>query len=176
MSEQDLNITTQLITTADGIFLQVRNTKRDVTSQMMLAVAEYLTQNPDKVLLPTRQGGNNEAHYLISAKRVPPETVDHLKLQDEALDEFTYHPTLNLLLIYAFRYALGRMTSAPSDVAAVIMSKIDVLENWEIKQMCALITEAEGRQKLGWDCDVETWQRFRAFLQDELAKRNRSEK
>ena len=65
---------------------------------------------------------------------------------------------LALLLVYAFRYALGRRSSAPSDVAGMVLRYRHALEPWEVAQICEDATRAIHTNTAGDPCDVRTWQ------------------
>jgi hypothetical protein len=60
-------------------------------------------------------------------------------------------------LVFAFRYALGRQSTAPSHVANMIRGHWSRLEPWTQKQIHREIEEAIRLGEAGWDCDVETW-------------------
>lgn len=72
--------------------------------------------------------------------------------------------SLRLLLIYAFRYALGRQTSAPADMQELIRTHVGVLSLHDRIQLADDI-EAEGTRlgheridAPGWR-DLATWLR-----------------
>lgn len=65
------------------------------------------------------------------------------------------------ILIYAFRYALGRMTGAPIDVVNAILENKDKLDNWQQRQIYTDICRAEKENRLGMDCDKEVWLRLK---------------
>lgn len=65
------------------------------------------------------------------------------------------------ILIYAFRYALGRMTGAPTDVMEAILENKDKLSIWEQTQIYTDICKAEKENRLGMDCDKEVWLRLK---------------
>lgn len=61
------------------------------------------------------------------------------------------------ILVFAFRYALGRMTTAPGTVAATLTAHWDQLEWWTQRQIKREIEGAIGRGDAGRNCDVDTW-------------------
>ncbi len=62
------------------------------------------------------------------------------------------------VLFYAFRYALGRKTGAPSTMAEAIEKNLDEFAEWELKQIIKEILEFEDFYKeLGDACDKEVW-------------------
>lgn len=66
--------------------------------------------------------------------------------------------TTTTVLFYAFRYALGRTTGAPTTISTAIRRNIDEFAEWELKQIIKEIKEFEEFYKsLGDDCDKETW-------------------
>lgn len=77
--------------------------------------------------------------------------------------------TLWCLLLYSMRYALGRMSSAPSDVAEWIRSYRGHLEPWQINQIADEVEEELRRcesqnRLLGHRCDHQVWTRLVADL------------
>ncbi len=70
------------------------------------------------------------------------------------------------LLVYAFRYALGRRTGAPADVARVLVCHGVVLPAWQRDQITKEITLAIKHQTAGAPCDVDEWMKvLRAFAE-----------
>ena len=64
-----------------------------------------------------------------------------------------------LILIAAFRYALGRMTYMPSVVAGVLAQCWADLTEHERRLIRREIAKAIERGRAGMDCDVATWRR-----------------
>jgi hypothetical protein len=63
-----------------------------------------------------------------------------------------------VILMYAFRYALGRKTGAPSTISTEISRNIAQFKPWELKQIVKEILEHEEYfGDLGDDCDKEEW-------------------
>lgn len=75
------------------------------------------------------------------------------------------------ILVYAFRYALGRRTTAPSAVAVNITRNIKVLTRHDIEQMVREIGECAATDDLGSPCDVDTWQDLKEYLLVELDRK-----
>ena len=71
------------------------------------------------------------------------------------------------ILIFAFRYALGRQTSAPSIVIEAIQDNIDIFVRWEIEMM---IKEIDECRDYGMECDRIQWLGFRDWLTKRLEK------
>lgn len=91
--------------------------------------------------------------------RVKPITI---KITPDQVDFF------GAVLTCAVRYCLGRMTYMPGLVTDWIMDHCKGLLT--AKTLCVMkrdIDEAEQRNGLGMDCDVRTWKRFRAWLEEE---------
>lgn len=67
------------------------------------------------------------------------------------------------ILIFAMRYALGRMTFAPLTVIDNIKHNIDLFTANDLK---ILIRDIEGQADLGYgmDCDEKVWLRFKEYL------------
>ncbi len=77
------------------------------------------------------------------------------------MTEFKIKPEL---FFYAFRYALGRKTWVPGEVARMITANIDLMPVEICKQMIKEITEAETAKRLGMDVDAITWKDLREVL------------
>lgn len=73
--------------------------------------------------------------------------------------------TMWCLLLYSMRYAMGRMSSAPSDVSDWIRRYRKHLTPQQIEQIAEeveaelRVQERQGR-RLGHDCDHKTWQKL----------------
>jgi hypothetical protein len=65
---------------------------------------------------------------------------------------------------WAFRYALGRMTYAVSDVAMALHAHKHRLPERVRETICREITEAEERGGLGHECDQRAWIAVREAL------------
>ena len=77
-----------------------------------------------------------------------------------------------LIVLCAFRYALGRMTYIPSVVAGFIKANINEIETRDIHIMIREIGECHEEGHLGMDCDVKLWLDLRKWLEGELDKRD----
>ncbi len=60
-------------------------------------------------------------------------------------------------LVYAFRYALGRRTTAPSHIRDQLWRHWQKLVGWTQRQICEDIRHAIATNDAGAACDVETW-------------------
>ncbi len=63
------------------------------------------------------------------------------------------------ILVFAFRYALGRKTMASLIVADDIVKNWDSLPVGLKEQIKREITEAIARNDAGMQCDIDQWQR-----------------
>lgn len=64
------------------------------------------------------------------------------------------------ILVYAFRYALGRMTYSTSTVSNEIISNWDDISASHQKLYQREIEEAIKMGGAGMDCDVRNWERI----------------
>ena len=71
------------------------------------------------------------------------------------------------ILIFAFRYALGRQTFAPSMVIETIKENIDAFDKWQLELMIKEISESKD---LGMACDIEEWLGFKGWLEKRLER------
>jgi len=69
------------------------------------------------------------------------------------------NPTEETILVFAFRYALGRMTTAPWIVADHLIKQWANLAPHSRLQIREEIRTAINRSDAGHPCDVETWQK-----------------
>lgn len=71
---------------------------------------------------------------------------------------------LNNIIIYAFRYALGRNTYAVSDVCSFIERNIAALRKNDVELIIKEIDEADEKKQLGDGTNKDLW----IFLRNEL--------
>lgn len=72
-----------------------------------------------------------------------------------------------VFLMYAFRYALGRMTYAVGDVTSALLEHSDKLQQDWKEQIVRDIEEAVKYDRAGHQSDIEKWQQLREhFVQD----------
>lgn len=71
------------------------------------------------------------------------------------------------LLVFAFRYALGRQTMAVPLVGALLREYGHVLSGWQRQQMIDDIREAIAQGRAGASCDERVWRRVAARLREE---------
>lgn len=64
-----------------------------------------------------------------------------------------------IMLLYAFRYALGRMTYAVGDVADALVEHREAIRSDWREQVVRDISEAVAGGRAGMACDVERWLR-----------------
>ena len=88
-----------------------------------------------------------------------------IKIAPDQIDFF------GAVLNCAVRYCIGRMTYMPGLVTDWIMQHCHgLLTEKTLHVMKRDIDEARERAGLGMDCDVETWRRFREWLEKEEAQ------
>lgn len=72
-----------------------------------------------------------------------------------------------VMLMYAFGYALGRMTYAVGDVAeALIAHRQDLLPEWREK-IVRDIDQAIANGRAGMTYDADEWRRVKAWMEAE---------
>ena len=103
----------------------------------------------------------------------------YLELDSERIIKIEDKPELKLnrmdfrlLILSAFRYALGRMTYIVPVVANVIRESKDKLDNQAIDLMIQEIEDAEKRDGLGMECDIDVWLRLKKELEDFRSSRS----
>jgi hypothetical protein len=69
------------------------------------------------------------------------------------------------ILMFAFRYALGRQTYAPSMVIETIKENIDAFDKWQLELM---VKEINEYRDLGMVCDIDEWLGFKGWLETRL--------
>lgn len=72
------------------------------------------------------------------------------------------------MIFFAFRYALGRMSYAPSTVTDNIKANIDEISTGDIE---AYIKEIKETTNYGMEMDKKHWLGFVEYLEKELEKR-----
>lgn len=75
------------------------------------------------------------------------------------------------ILFFAFRYALGRRTFAPSIVSRQIKQNIKVLSTSDLNNMFMEIMDAWAVGGLGDECDIRTWVNLQDTIEVELKLR-----
>lgn len=75
------------------------------------------------------------------------------------------------ILVFAMRYALGRMTFAPITVIENIKHNIDLLNENDIKLLIKDIEEQKDFGGYGMNCDEKVWMDFKNYLKSLLVLR-----
>ena len=75
------------------------------------------------------------------------------------------------MYFYAFRYALGRTTSAPDTVAGHCINRIKFFDDYHLNRICKEIDEAIERKAAGMECDIKAWKRLYEEANTELMVR-----
>ena len=70
------------------------------------------------------------------------------------------------ILHYAFRYALGRMTLAPSEVSDAIKENIKLFTDYELNLIIKEIYDADDEGRIGMNIDRETWYDLVGFIEE----------
>lgn len=78
-------------------------------------------------------------------------------------DPFPFLEVDETTLVFAFRYALGRKTTAPFHVAIQLKKHWDRLADWTQDQIQREIVTAISRGDAGEECDTKTWQEILAL-------------
>lgn len=65
------------------------------------------------------------------------------------------------IVIYAFRYALGRRSYAPTNVMSAINKNLHLFNRNDIEQM---IYEIDECHDLGMEMDIRSWKQFQDTL------------
>ena len=88
------------------------------------------------------------------------------------------------ILIYAFRYAIGRQTYAPLVIQETIQTNINNLETWVLVKMVDEINYTEKMGEVDTDSNINVfgdetnrkiWENIRAELEDEIKRRNNND-
>lgn len=66
-------------------------------------------------------------------------------------------PEAATLLVFAFRYALGRQSTAPSTVRDLLLTHRAALDPWQVVQIRDDIAHAVFGGYAGSQCDVDVW-------------------
>lgn len=75
------------------------------------------------------------------------------------------------ILTFAFRYALGRRSMAPSIVGDNIKANINIIPTLDLYGMVHEIQMEYEVDGLGEDCDVRTWMELQRDIEKELERR-----
>ena len=67
-------------------------------------------------------------------------------------------------IMYSFRYALGRRSTAPSDVSEMIKNNHNLLDYWAKQQIVEEIDRAILMGQAGFKCDISIWESLKEFL------------
>ena len=71
------------------------------------------------------------------------------------------------ILMFAFRYALGRQTYAPSMVIKTVKENIDAFDKWQLE---LIVKEIGEHRDLGMACDIDEWLGFKGWLEKRLER------
>lgn len=74
-----------------------------------------------------------------------------------------------MIILFAFRYCLGRMTYAPSTFIIYMLST-NMINNITDTTRKIMIQEIEECKNLGMDCDIKLWNDYKEKLKHALEK------
>jgi len=72
------------------------------------------------------------------------------------------------LMIFAFRYALGRKSTAPSTVTEIIKRNHHILDDNDKNQIIKDIKSAIKLKSAGMDMDIKIWKSLAVFLKESM--------
>ena len=156
---------TELEETIDACNEIINNPKQHGIEKVQEAVRDYLLA--DGALKGLEFMANMMKDY---EKRI---ANYYLELDSERIIKIEDKPELKLnrmdfrlLILSAFRYALGRMTYIVPVVAGVIGESKDRLDSQAIDLIIQEIEDAEKRDGLGMECDIDVWLKLKKELED----------
>lgn len=80
------------------------------------------------------------------------------------------------IIVYAFRYALGRMSYSVDEVATAIEQNADVISIKMKSLMVREISHAIINDNAGMQMDIDRWELCRKYLQQSIAKQEAIDK
>lgn len=155
----------ELEKTIDACNEIINNPKQHDTKKIQEAVKDYLLAD----------GALNGFELMADMmKDFEKRIADYyLEIDSERIIKIEDKPELKLsrvdfrlLILSAFRYALGRMTYIVPVVAGVIGESKDRLDSQAIDLIIQEIEETEKRDGLGMECDIDVWLKLKKELED----------
>lgn len=162
---------TELKKTTDACDEIISNSQQHEMEKVQEAVKDYLLAD----------GALNGLELMANMmKNFEKKITDYyIELDSERIIKIEDKPELKLnrmdfrlLILSAFRYALGRMTYIVPVVANVIGESKDRLDSQAIDLIIKEIEEAEKRDGLGMECDIEVWLKLKKELEDFRSSRS----
>lgn len=162
---------TELAKTIDACDEIINNPKQHSVEKVQEAVHDYLLA----------EGTLNGLELMANMMKNFEEKITdyYIELDSEKIIKIEDKPELKLsrtdfrlLILSAFRYALGRMTYIVPVVANVIGESKDKLDSQAIDLIIKEIEEAEKRDGLGMECDIDVWLRLKKELEDFRSSRS----
>lgn len=162
---------TELEKTIDACDEIINNPKHHSVKKAQEAVKDYLLA----------EGALNGLELMADMmKNFEKKMADYyLELDSQRIIKIEDKPELKLnrmdfrlLILSAFRYALGRMTYIVPVVANVIRESKDKLDNQAIDLIIQEIEDAEKRDGLGMECDIDVWIGLKKELEDFRSSRS----
>lgn len=156
---------TELEKTIDACDEIINNPKRHGMKKVQEAVKDYLLAegalNGLELMADMMKNFEKKIadYYLeLNSERI-------IKIEDKSELKLS-RVDFRLLILSAFRYALGRMTYIVPVVASVIEASKDRLDSQAIDLIIQEIEDAEKRDGLGMECDIDVWLRLKKELED----------
>ena len=88
-------------------------------------------------------------------------------------ESYKYHHDFSTVVCFAFRYSLGRQSTAPSFMQDYIRENIDCFETYELEQWADEIDSEARWHNLGDpNIDEPMWRQFQADLVLEISRRS----
>lgn len=162
---------TELERTVDACDEIINNPKHHSVEKVQEAIKDYLLA----------EGALNGLELMADMmKNFEKKMADYyLELDSERIIKIEDKPELKLnrmdfrlLILSAFRYALGRMTYIVPVVANVIRESKDKIDSQAIDLIIQEIEDAEKRDGLGMACDIDVWLRLKKELEDFRSSKN----
>ena len=162
---------TELKKTTDACDEIISNSQQHEMEKVQEAVKDYLLAD----------GALNGLELMANMmKNFEKKITDYyIELDSERIIKIEDKPELKLnrmdfrlLILSAFRYALGRMTYIVPVVANVIGESKDRLDSQAIDLIIKEIEEAEKRDGLGMECDIDVWLKLKKELEDFRSSRS----
>lgn len=166
----DENIT-ELEKTMEACDEIINNPKQHSVEKVQEAVHDYLLADGALIGLELMVNMMKNFEKKITDYYIELDSERIIKIEDKP--ELKLNRTdFRLLILSAFRYALGRMTYIVPVVASVIRESKDKLDSQAIDLIIQEIEDAEKRDGLGMECDIDVWLRLKKELEDFRSSKN----
>lgn len=163
--------TTELEKTIDACDEIINNPKQHSVEKVQEAVTDYLLAEGALNGLELMADMMNNFEKKIADYYIELDSERIIKIEDKPELKLN-RMDFRLLILSAFRYALGRMTYIVPVVANVIRESKDKLDSQAIDLIIQEIEDAEKRGGLGMECDIDVWLRLKKELEDFRSSKN----